>query len=88
VRTVATTGEGIDELFDAIAAHKAHVESSGEAEGRRRARLREELRGLVTAEMEARAAGLCDGPRFDAIVDVVAARTRTPYAAADALLEQ
>ena len=87
VRTVATTGEGIDEMFDAIAAHKAHVESSGEAESRRRARLREELRGLVTAEMEARAAGLCDGPRFDAIVDEVAARTRTPYSAADALLD-
>src|SRR6516225_4534489 len=50
VRTIATTGEGVDELFNAIAAHKAHVESSGEAEARRRARLREELRGLVVAE--------------------------------------
>src|SRR5262245_7903323 len=87
VQTVATTGEGVDELFDAIASHKSHVESSGQAEARRRARLREELRGLVAAEMEARAAGLCDGPRFDAIVDEVAARTRNPYAAADALLE-
>jgi hypothetical protein len=45
------------------------------------------LRGLVAAEMEARAAGLCDGERFDAIVDEVAARTRSPYAAADALLQ-
>jgi LAO/AO transport system kinase len=88
VQTVATTGEGVDELFDAIAAHKAHIESSGEAEGRRRARLREELRGLVAAEMETRADALCEGPRFDALVDEVAARTRTPYAAADALLEQ
>jgi LAO/AO transport system kinase len=88
VQTVATTGEGVDELFDAIAAHKAHVEESGQAEARRRARLREELRGLVAAEMEARAAGLCEGPRFDAIVDEVAARTRNPYAAADALLEE
>jgi len=88
VGTVATTGAGVDELFDAIAAHKAHVESSGEADARRRARLREELRGLVAAEMEARASALCDGPRFDAIVDEVAARTRSPYAAADELLEQ
>jgi LAO/AO transport system kinase len=88
VRTVATTGVGIDELFDAIAGHKAHVEGSGQAEARRRARLREELRGLVAAEMEARAAGICDGPRFDAILDEVAARTRDPYSAADALLEQ
>jgi LAO/AO transport system kinase len=87
VRTVATTGEGVDDLFDAVAAHKAQVESSGEAESRRRIRLREELRGLVAAEMDARASTLCDGPRFDAIVDEVAARTRDPYAAADALLE-
>jgi LAO/AO transport system kinase len=87
VRTVATTGEGVDELFDAIAAHKAYVEASGQAEARRRARLREELRGLVAAEMEARASVLCAGPRFDAIVDDVAARTLSPYAAADALLE-
>jgi LAO/AO transport system kinase len=86
VRTVATTGEGVDELFDAIDAHRTHIESSGEAETRRRMRLRDELRGLVVAEMEARAAGLCDGPRFDAIVDEVAARTRNPYEAADALL--
>jgi LAO/AO transport system kinase len=88
VQTVATTGDGIDGLFDAIVAHKTHVEESGQAEARRRARLREELRGLVAAEMEARAAGLCEGPRFDAIVDEVAARTRNPYTAADALLEE
>jgi LAO/AO transport system kinase len=87
VHTVATTGAGVDELFDAIAAHKTHVETTGQAEARRRARLREELRGLVAAEMEARTSALCDGPRFDAIVDEVAARTRSPYSAADALLE-
>ena len=55
VRTVATTGEGIDELFDAIAAHRSHLEATGDADARRRARLREELRGLVAAEMLERA---------------------------------
>ena len=40
VRTVATMGVGIDELFDAIAAHKAHLETTGDADARRRARLR------------------------------------------------
>ena len=47
VRTVATTGEGVDELFDAVVAHRAHLEATGDAEARRRDRLREELRGLV-----------------------------------------
>jgi LAO/AO transport system kinase len=87
VRTVATMGVGIDELFDAIAAHKAHLETTGDADARRRARLREELRGLVGAEMLVRADALCSGPRFETIVDEVAARTRDPYTAVEELLQ-
>ncbi len=87
VRTVATTGEGVDELFAAIAAHRAHLETTGDADARRTARLREELRGLVEAEMLDRASELCRGPRFEKIVDEVAQRTRDPYAAAAELLQ-
>ncbi len=87
MRTVATTGEGIETLFDAIAAHKAHLEATGDAEERRKARLREELRGLVGAEMLERAAALCRGPRFETIVDEVAGRDRDPYSAAEELLQ-
>ncbi len=86
VRTVATTGEGVEELFDAILAHKHHLETTGDADARRRARLREELRGLVGAEMLERAAALCSGPRFETIVDEVADRTRDPYTAVEELL--
>jgi LAO/AO transport system kinase len=86
VRTVATTGVGVDELFDAIAAHKLHLETTGDAGARRRARLREELRGLVGAEMLARGETLCTGPRFETIVDAVASRERDPYTAAQELL--
>ena len=86
VRTVATTGEGVDELFEAIAAHRSHLEATGDADARRRARLREELRGLVAAEMLERASKLCSGQRFETIVDDVARRARDPYAAADELL--
>src|SRR3954471_12876859 len=42
LETVGTTGDGVDELFDAITAHRAHLESTGEADTRRRARLRDE----------------------------------------------
>ncbi|MDP9334225.1 MAG: methylmalonyl Co-A mutase-associated GTPase MeaB [Actinomycetota bacterium] len=87
VRTVATTGEGVDELFEAIVAHRAHLEATGDADARRRARLREELRGLVAAEMLDRASKLCSGPRFETIVDEVAWRVRDPYAAAEELLQ-
>jgi LAO/AO transport system kinase len=88
VRTVATTGEGVDELFEAIAAHRSHLEATGDADARRRARLREELRGLVAAEMLERASKLCSGQRFETIVDDVARRARDPYSAADELLHE
>jgi LAO/AO transport system kinase len=87
VRTVATTGEGVDELFDAIAAHRSHLEETGDANARRRARLREELRGLVAAELLERASELCSGPRFETIVDEVVERERDPYTAMDELLK-
>ena len=86
VRTVATTGEGVDELYAAIAAHRAHLEETGDADARRRARLREELRGLVAAEMLERAHAVCSGPRFETIVDEVAQRARDPYTAVEELL--
>jgi LAO/AO transport system kinase len=88
VRTVATTGEGVDELFEAIAAHRSHLEATGDADARRRARLREELRGLVGAEMLERAAKVTSGQRFETIVDDVARRVRDPYSAADELLHE
>lgn len=86
VRTVATTGEGVDELFEAIAAHRAHLETTGDADDRRRSRLREELRGLVAAAMLERASALCSGPRFETLVDEVASRARDPYSVAEELL--
>jgi LAO/AO transport system kinase len=86
VQTVATTGEGVEELFDAVAAHRAHLVASGDAEARRRARLRDELRALVAARIAERVDALCEGARFDAVVEEVAARTRDPYAAVDSLL--
>ena len=86
VRTVATTGEGVDELFDAIASHRAHLVANGGADARRRARTREELRALVAARLDEQVAALCRGAGFDALVDEVVARTRDPYSAAEELL--
>jgi len=88
VRTVATTGEGVDALFDAITEHRAHLESTGEAQTRRDARLREELRALVAARVVEEVEARCHGPRFDALVAEVVARTRDPYSAADALMAE
>ena len=63
VRTVATTGEGDRRVVrcDCLATRRIS-RATGDADERRKARLREELRGLVGAEMLERAASLSRAP--------------------------
>ena len=86
VRTIATTGDGVAELWESIGAHRGVLEAGGAVSARRRARLVDELRGLVAERLLERAGAITEGPEFDALVDAVAARTSDPYAAVDALL--
>ncbi len=87
VRTVATTGEGVAELWAAIGEHRTHLESDGAVARRRRDRLADELRAMVAEGLLARAGAVATGDRFEALVDEVASRERDPYAAVDALLD-
>ena len=84
--TVATGGDGIDELWRVIGEHRAHVEASGELERRRAARLREELRAIVVARLQAQVDDRCRGDAFETLVRRVESRALDPYAAADELL--
>ncbi len=87
VKTVATTGEGVAELMDAIARFREH--SRAEQPARRRARSESRLRELVSErlmnhlEHRVLAAG-----ELAAIVDRVASRDLDPYSAADQLLRK
>ena len=85
VKTVATTGEGVEELDATIARFQAHGSTRHAARRRNRGAYR--LRELVTqrfmAHLEQRV--LAPG-EFDAVVDRVAARIIDPYSAADELL--
>jgi len=87
LRTVATDGQGIEELWDGIGRHRAYLEESGELARRRRDRLHDEVRAIVlarlAAEVDARVAS--DGG-FDALLARVDARELDPYAAAEAML--
>ncbi|MER3453260.1 MAG: methylmalonyl Co-A mutase-associated GTPase MeaB, partial [Acidimicrobiia bacterium] len=47
VKTVATTGEGVDALWATIEEHRVHLEATGELAERRSRRLAEELREIV-----------------------------------------
>jgi LAO/AO transport system kinase len=86
VRTIATTGDGLAELWDEIGAHRAFLEASGAVAERRRARLVDEIRGLVAERLLERAGEITESIQFEALVDKVAAGTSDPYTAVDALL--
>jgi LAO/AO transport system kinase len=87
VTTVATRGEGIDELWDAIREHRAFQEQDGRLERRREARLRDELRAIVRARLEAQVADACRGDAFDDLVARVARRELDPHTAATELID-
>jgi LAO/AO transport system kinase len=86
LRTVASRGEGIDELWDQVLAHRRHLETSGGLAARRTARLTDELRAIVAERLNEQAASLCRGVAFDTLASDVAARRVDPYAAADSLI--
>ena len=83
VETVATTGDGIDALYDAIARHRA---SRGTGSDHRRERARAELERVLAVTLRSRAAALAGGERFEAQVDAMVAGTLDPYRAAEELL--
>lgn len=54
LKTVAGQGEGIDEVIDAVARHREHLQSSGLLEKRRRARIAAKTARFVEDELRAR----------------------------------
>jgi LAO/AO transport system kinase len=86
LRTVATDGTGLPELWAVLQAHRDFLEQRGLVEARRRARVRDELRTIVAEQLRAQAEAIGSGARFDTLVDKVAAREIDPFTAADDLL--
>jgi len=80
VTTVATTGEGIDELLRQLDRHEAWLETSGERARRRLARAREEVTALAFGALARRLAVP------DELAARVAAGECDPLAAAEELL--
>ncbi len=88
VETVATAGEGIGQLWDAISAHRAHLVETGDLDRRRRERVRNEIRELVKAHLVHRAEECCRSPRFDAIVDAQTRGAFDPQSVAEQLIAE
>jgi LAO/AO transport system kinase len=87
VMTVAETGAGVDELWEAIGRHRADLERT-DVLGRRRAeRIRDELARLVAERVLERARHAATGDRFEERVAAVQDRRVDPWTAADELLD-
>jgi LAO/AO transport system kinase len=87
VLTTASTGAGTEDLWAAIADHRAYLEASGEFERRRQRRLVDEMSRVLVHLLERDVRSLAGGAYFQSITAELAARRLDPYDAARRLLE-
>lgn len=85
IMTVATKGEGIDELWEAVGKHRSYQEENGLLAKRRRRRIEREIKEIV-AERYRRRVDSHAGELLDDLADEVEARRADPYQAADRLI--
>ena len=83
---VATTGEGVDKVWEAVGRHRSFLDEAGLLARRRTSRLESEVRAIVSSRLEQRAYRACKGDEFDGLLSQVVARQLDPYAAAERVL--
>ncbi|MBA2274305.1 MAG: methylmalonyl Co-A mutase-associated GTPase MeaB [Actinobacteria bacterium] len=86
VQTIATKGEGIEQLWTAIEKHHVWQDETGRLESRRRARTQREIKRIV-AERYRRRVEEELAPMLSEMTHEVAARRIDPYEAADLLMD-
>ena len=88
VETTATGGEGVAELWRAVARHRDHLVGSGQLAVRRSDRVAQELRRVLLARTEVKVDELVAGEEFTSAVKALAAGELDPYQAAESLLAE
>ncbi|QZY30218.1 methylmalonyl Co-A mutase-associated GTPase MeaB [Nocardioides coralli] len=87
VKTVAAKGEGLDEVVAEMDKHFAWLSESGELQGRRTRRARDEIEAIAVTALRERWGDVHGRSELDDLAAGVAAGESDPYTAADALLE-
>ncbi|ELZ91725.1 transport ATPase, component for LAO/AO transport systems / LAO/AO transport system kinase [Haloferax mucosum ATCC BAA-1512] len=88
IQTVATTGEGIDTLVEALDEHYAYLAESGKLTVKARQRASEEIRQLLRSDVnQLLEAELERRGGIEAFVDAVVEKQTDPYAVAEDVLE-
>jgi LAO/AO transport system kinase len=89
VRTEAVHGVGIEDLADALAAHRAHIEAEGTLSERRRRNLMSEVLAIATNRMRRELEqSIAADEDVRELLDRVAARELDPASAAGTILER
>ena len=87
VKTVASKGEGVDEVVAAIERHREHLSASGELDARRLKRARDEIEAIAVTALREQWRGVHENAALDELAQEVVQGRSNPYAAADLLLE-
>lgn len=86
LKTVASRGEGLDEVVEALEKHRGWMAGNGVLDARRRRRARAEVEAIALAALRERMGDVAGSRRADALADRVLAGTLDPYGAADELI--
>ncbi|HXW38260.1 MAG TPA: methylmalonyl Co-A mutase-associated GTPase MeaB, partial [Acidimicrobiales bacterium] len=84
--TVATEGEGVEELWAAVAGHRAYLETSGLLASRRAERAEQELKRVLAALLKERLEQTAATEEYRGAVEDLRAGRVDPYEVADRLL--
>ncbi len=82
VRSVASTGEGVPAVWQAVQDHRRHLVETAGLEAVRRARLADEIREAVGYAVRRRMRERLDDKQWNELIDEVWARMLDPWAAA------
>ena len=88
VQTVASTGEGVEELWATVRQHRDHQIAHGSLAVHRRQRMAREFRQILVARLSERVDGVLAGDGVDDISRAVLDGEVDPYVAADRVLDR
>jgi LAO/AO transport system kinase len=86
LKTVAQTGEGVEEVVAALDRHWQWLQESGELKRRRTRRAREEIEAIAVTALRERWGDVHERTELDELAERLVAGETDPYAAADELL--
>ena len=86
VETVAASGDGVGDLWEAILGHQQHLVTTSQLQQRRAERLERELRRVLANRIAEEVDRICAGDAYTALAAEVTRHRVDPYEAADELM--